>query len=220
MNDIQPIGQSEIDIKIKEAETCYSMGMMRDALQIYERILAGLPDEDGQIQKTIGLKVTQLKKEIEDQEEADSQGFSEEDISLFKKTLSAHDDVPTLLDGAAALKELGLMDEAIAEYEKLLAFDYSKVDYSKLDYSPVKIICDYLACLLAVKAPQDTVKEAYKVIYNHNLKEKETAEIKFWLGLEMEKKDQNDLAYELYETASEIDPNNSEISEKLFDRCT
>jgi type II secretory ATPase GspE/PulE/Tfp pilus assembly ATPase PilB-like protein len=220
MNNSQPIDQSEIEMKIKEAETCYSMGMMRDALQIYERILADLPGENGQIRKTISTKINQVKKEIEDQEEAESQGFSEEDISLFKKTLSAHDDVPTLLDGAAALKELGLMDEAIAEYEKLLEFDYTKVDYSKFDYSPVKIICDYLSCLLAVKAPQDTVKEAYKVIYNHNLKEKETAEIKFWLGLQMEQKDQNDLAYELYETASEIDPANQEILEKLNSQKT
>jgi type II secretory ATPase GspE/PulE/Tfp pilus assembly ATPase PilB-like protein len=220
MNNSQPIDQSEIEMKIKEAETCYSMGMMRDALQIYERILADLPGENGQIRKNISTKINQVKKEIEDQEEAENQGFSEEDISLFKKTLSAHDDVPTLLDGAAALKELGLMDEAIAEYEKLLEFDYTKVDYSKFDYSPVKIICDYLSCLLAVKAPQDTVKEAYKVIYNHNLKEKETAEIKFWLGLQMEQKDQNDLAYELYETASEIDPANQEILEKLNSQKT
>ena len=127
MNNIQPIGQSEIEIKIKEAETCYSMGMMRDALQIYERIIASLPGKDGQIRKTIGTKITQLKKEIEDQEDAESQGFSEEDISLFKKTLSAHDDVPTLLDGAAALKELGLMDEAIAEYEKVTTVDPAAV---------------------------------------------------------------------------------------------
>ena len=215
MNDTQPVDQTELEIKIKEAETCYSMGMMRDALQIFEQVLAGLPGENGRMRKTIDTKINQLKKEIEDQEEAESQGFSDEDISIFKKTLSAHDDVPTLLDGAAALKELGLMDEAIAEYEKLLAFDYTKVDFSKFDCSPVRIICDYLSCLLAVKAPQETVKEAYKVIYNQNLKEKETAEIKFWLGLQMEDKDQNELAFELFETASEIDPSNEEIAEKL-----
>ncbi len=215
MNDIQPIDQSDIEMRIKEAETCYSMGMKRETATIYQQILNGLSVKDGQIRQTIQSKINKLQKEISDQEEEESKGFSPEDISIFKKTLSVHDDVPTLLDGAAALKELGLIDEAITEYEKLLEFDYSKFDYSEFDYSPVKIICDYLDCLLEVKQPQEVVKEAYKVIYNHNLKEKETAEIKYWLGLNFEKKDHNDLAYELYETAAEIDPSNTEIQEKL-----
>ena len=215
MNDFQPTDQSEMDVKIKEAETCYSMGMMHEAVSVYEQVLSSLSGDDGQIRETIRTKINQLKKEIKVQEEADNQGFTAEDISIFKKTLSVHDDVPTLLDGAAALKELGLIDEAIAEYEKLLEFDYSKFDYSKLDYSPVKIICDYLDCLLEIKQPRQVVKEAYKVIYKHNLKEKETAEIKYWIGLQLEKKDHNDQAYELYETAAEIDPSNMEILEKL-----
>jgi type II secretory ATPase GspE/PulE/Tfp pilus assembly ATPase PilB-like protein len=215
MNAIQPIVQSEIELRIKEAETCYSMGMMAETLTIYEQILSGLKGQDGQIRDTVRSKINQLKKEIEVQEEADSRGFTAEDISIFKKTLSVHDDVPTLLDGAAALKELGLIEEAIAEYEKLLEFDHSKFDYSKLDYSLVKIICDFLGCLLEVKSPRKVVKEAYKVVYKHNLKEKQTAEIKYWLGLQLEKKDHNDLAYELYETASEIDPSNREIIDKF-----
>jgi type II secretory ATPase GspE/PulE/Tfp pilus assembly ATPase PilB-like protein len=215
MNDIQPMGPSDIQVKIKEAETCYSMGMIREAVSIYETLLTGLQVNDGQIRDTIQSKLTKLKQELSDREEADNKGFSAEDISIFKKTLSVHDDVPTLLDGAAALKELGLMDEAVAEYNKLLEFDYSKFDYSKFDYSLVKILCDYLGCLLEVKQPQKVVKEAYKVVYNHSLKEKETAEIKYWLGLQLEKKGHNDLAYELYETASEIDAANKDIQEKL-----
>jgi len=215
MSAIQPSVQSEIDLRIKEAETCYSMGMMGEAISIYEQILSGLKGQEGQISETVRSKINQLKKEIEAREQADRKGFTAEDISIFKKTLSVHDDVPTLLDGAAALKELGLIEEAIAEYEKLLEFDHTKFDNSNLDYSLVKIICDFLACLLEVKSPQKVIKEMYKVVYKHNLKEKQTAEIKYWLGLEMEKKDHNDLAYELYETASEINPSNAEIIEKL-----
>ncbi len=215
MNDIQPIGQSEIEMRIKEAETCYSMGMMQEAVTVYQQVLSGLSGKDGQIRETIRSKINKLKKEITDQEEADTKGFTAEDIAIFKKTLSVYDDVPTLLDGAAALKELGLVDEAIAEYERLLEFDYAKFDYSKFDYSLVKIICDYLGCLLEIKQPQKVIKEAYKVVYKHNLKEKETAEIKYWIGLQLEKKDQNARAHELYETAAEIDPSNTEIRDKL-----
>jgi type II secretory ATPase GspE/PulE/Tfp pilus assembly ATPase PilB-like protein len=215
MNDIQPIGQSEIETKLKEAETCHSMGMMQEALQVYEQVLASLPGKDGQTRKTVASRISLLKKDIESQEEVENQGVTEEDISIFKKTLSTHDDVPTLLDGAAALKELGLMEEAIAEYEKLLKFDYSKFDYTETDYSPIKILCDYITCLLDVKAPEDVVKEAYKIIYKQNIKEKETAQVKFWLGLQLEKKDHFELAYDLYEASAEIDPSHTEAVERL-----
>ena len=215
MNTIHPVENPEIKMKIKEAETCHSMGMVREALQVYENIISGLPGKDAQLREVVRGKISVLRKEIVDQEQAEKQGVTEEDLSILKKTLSVHDDVPTILDSAAALKELGLLDEAIAEYEKLLQFDFSKSDYSKLDCSPAKIIFDYLNCQLEVKPPQEVVKEAYKVIYKHNLSEKETAQIKFRLGLQLEEKDQNDIAFELYKTASEIDPSNVDIINKL-----
>jgi tetratricopeptide (TPR) repeat protein len=107
------------------------------------------------------------------------------------------------------------MEEAVAEYERLMEFDFTKSDYSKFDYSPAKIIQDFLDCLLDTKPPQQVVKIAYKVIYKHSLKDPEVAQLKFWLGSEMEKKAQKDLAIELYKKAAEIDPKNNEISDKL-----
>jgi len=210
MGGIESIGQPDLEIKIKEAETCHSMGMLAEALGVYEQVLAGLGQSDSQVQQNIQSKIVRLQKELEEQERSDNRGLTAEDISIFKKTLSSHDDVPTLLDGAAALKELGLLDEAIAEYEKLLEFDYSK-----FDYTPAKIICDYLLCVLDSKPAQEVVKHAYKVIYKHNIKEKETAQIKFWLGIQLEKRDQADLAFELYQAAAEIDPANPEIIDKI-----
>jgi type II secretory ATPase GspE/PulE/Tfp pilus assembly ATPase PilB-like protein len=215
MNDIEPIGQTEIEMKIKEADTCHSMGMMQEALQICEQILADLPENDDPIRETIGTKITQLKKEMEDRQEDACQGITEEELTFFKETLSNNNDVPTLFDGAAALKELGLMEEAIAEFEKLLEFDYSKFDSTQEDFSLEKILCDYLDCLLEVRPPREVVDEAYKVVYKHRLKEKQTAKIKFWLGRRLEKKEHSDLAYELYQTAAEIDSSNMAVVEKL-----
>ena len=215
MNDIQSMGQPQIATKLKEAETCHSMGMMAEALQVYEQVLANLPGKDGQMRETVVARINVLKKDIENQEETENKGVTQEDISIFKKTLSSHDDVPTLLDGAAALKELGLMEEAIAEYEKLLKFDYSKFDYSEADYSPIKIVCDYLTCLLDVKPPQEVIKDAYRVIYKQDIKEKETAQVKFWLGLQLEKKNHFDLAYDVYEAVAGIDPSHTEAIERL-----
>ncbi|MCK5418821.1 MAG: hypothetical protein KAI93_09955, partial [Desulfobacterales bacterium] len=82
-------------------------------------------------------------------------------------------------------------------------------------YSPAQIVVDYLTCLLQTRQAREVVQKAYKVIYQHNLNDKENAQIQFWLGIEMEKRDQRDQALELYETAAKIDPKNQEIKEKL-----
>jgi len=215
MGNTQAVEPQDVKLKIREAEVCYSMGMIQDALGVYEQIISGPPIKDNQLQETIQQKIGQLKKEVADQEESENRGVTAEDISIFKKTLSGHEDVPTLLDGARAFKELGLVEEAVAEYEKLLEFDFSKSDYSKLDYSPAKIIQDFLICLLEIKSPADVVKHAYKAIYQQPLQDTETAQLMLWLGSEMEKRSQNDLASELFKKSSEVDPKNNDVSDKL-----
>jgi type II secretory ATPase GspE/PulE/Tfp pilus assembly ATPase PilB-like protein/tetratricopeptide (TPR) repeat protein len=211
----QAVEQTDIQTKIKEAETCHSMGMIDEALSLYERVLSLTPDQEDQSAEAIRNKISHLRKEIEMREMAENQGLSAEDITLFRKNLSLHDDVPTILDGARALKELGLLEEATVEYEKLLQFDFGKSDYSKLDYSPAQIVVDYLTCLLQTRQAQEVVQKAYKVIYQHNLNDKENAQIQFWLGIEMEKRDQRDQALELYESAAKIDLKNQDLKEKL-----
>ncbi len=215
MSKAQTVEQTDIKLKIKEAETCHSMGMIDEALALYEQVLSFSSDQDDQSSEAIRQKVSHLRKEIEMREMAENQGLSAEDITLFRKTLSLHGDVPTILDGARALKELGLLEEATVEYEKLLQFDFGKSDFSKLDYSPAQIVVDYLTCLLQTKQAREVLKKAYKVIYQHNLKDNENAQIQFWLGNEMEKRDQRDQALELYKAAAKIDPKNKEITNRL-----
>jgi type II secretory ATPase GspE/PulE/Tfp pilus assembly ATPase PilB-like protein len=215
MGNTQALAPEDLRLKIREAETCYSMGMIQDAIGVYETILAGSPIKDAQLQQSIEQKIGMLKKEKIDQERVDNKGVTAEDISIFKKTLSVNEDLPTLLDGARALKELGLLDEAVAEFQKLLEFDFSKSDYSKFDYSPAEIIQDYLSCLIELKLPPDIVKLAYKAIYQHSLSDSEMSDLMHWLGEELEKRSQNDLATELYKKAFEIDPQNAAVADKL-----
>ncbi len=215
MSNMPSSPHSDLALKLKEAETCHSMGMADVALNVYEQVLALTSENDHHIRETVRSKISQLKRELVDLRKAEKKKVSAEDLSIFKKTLSFSDDVPTILDGAAALKELGLIEEAIAEFEKLLGLDYSKYDHLDPDYSPSRIIHDYLACLLEAKPPEIVVKTAYKVVYQHNLPEKETARIKFWLATEVEKREQSDLALDLYKAAAEIDPEDDEIQNRF-----
>ena len=131
MSQTHASSRADIDLKIKEAETCYGMGMLEEALVLYEQVGANGNGMDPQARRALGEKIGRLKKEILEHQESEGNGLSAEDISMFKKTLSSQDDIPTLLDGAAALKELGLMPEAAAEYEKLMQLDPSAFDFSK-----------------------------------------------------------------------------------------
>jgi type II secretory ATPase GspE/PulE/Tfp pilus assembly ATPase PilB-like protein len=215
MSKTQPVEQKEIKMKIKEAETCYSMGMIDEALSLYEKALALSSDQGIDGNGDIRNRIDDLRKELEVRKTSENQNLSPESISLFKKNLSMANDVPTILDGARALKELGLIEEATAEYEKLIQIDFAESDYAKLDCTPAQMVVDYLTCLLQTEKAKAVVKKAYKVIYRYSLTDKETARIQFWLGCEMEKRDQRDPALELFETAFKIDPNNAEISNKL-----
>jgi type II secretory ATPase GspE/PulE/Tfp pilus assembly ATPase PilB-like protein len=215
MSKAQPVEQPDIKLKIKEAETCHSMGMIDEALTLYEQVLSLSSDQDIDGNGDIHNKIKKLRKELELREVDENQGLSPEDITLFRKNLSLSDDVPTILDGARALKELGLLEEATVEYEKLIQFDFAKSDCSALDYSLAQIVVDYLTCLLQTEQAQVVVKKAHKAIYQYNLTDKETAQIQFWLGCEMEKRDQRDSALELFESAFKMDPDNAEILQKL-----
>ncbi len=215
MNPVQASSPSNIDMRIKEAETCYSMGMIEEALELYEQVVASGDGLAPQARLTLSEKVDQLKKEILDQKEADKKALSAENISVLKKTLSVREDFATLLDGAAALKELGLMEEAAAEYEKLMEADPDACEALKSDGLPAKIIRDYLACLLEIREPAEVVKRAYKVVYKFNLGNKETARIKFWLGQQMEQKEMHDLSFDLYHAAAEMDAADPEIAGSL-----
>ena len=114
MNETQAAGPSDVDLKIKEAETCYAMGMFEESLALYEHVIASNKSIHPQARQTLSEKISRLKKEILERQASERKGISPEDISIFRKTMSMQKDIPTLLDGAAALKELGLMEEAVA----------------------------------------------------------------------------------------------------------
>jgi type II secretory ATPase GspE/PulE/Tfp pilus assembly ATPase PilB-like protein len=215
MNHTQASSPANVDLRIKEAETCYAMGMIEEALDLYQQVVDSSNTLSPQLRQTLSEKVDQLKKEIQDQKQSEKKALSAEHISVFKKTLSVREDFATLLDGAAALKELGLMEEAAAEYEKLMEADPAACDALKSDGLPGKIIRDYLACLLDICEPAEVVKKAYKIVYKFSLGNKETARIKFWLGQQMEHKEMHDLSFDLYEAAAEMDAADPEIADRL-----
>jgi type II secretory ATPase GspE/PulE/Tfp pilus assembly ATPase PilB-like protein/tetratricopeptide (TPR) repeat protein len=216
----QPALRAEIELKIKEAETCYGMGMVEEALHLYEVILESDRNLSADMQQALTEKITKLKDEIERSKDSEKKKISTQDISFFKKAIATQTDVSALdvsalLDGATALKELGLMEEAAAEYQKFFQLDDAAGDFSKSNGTLPRVICDYLACLLETQEAPDVLKAATEIVGKFKLTHKDLARIDFWLGQQYEKRQLYDLAYECYRKSLELDGSNAEVASRL-----
>ena len=145
--------KSDTSAKINEAEVCFSMGLYDEALAIFNQILSEYPDLDEKNKQNILDKVDKIKKQIEDQDSDEAGSVSTEEISMLKKSLSGQEDAPAILDSASAFKDLGLYEEALAEYEKILV----------LDHPPEKVVADIVDCLLKLFSPNDLFDKVIKI---------------------------------------------------------
>ena len=205
METIQQEEKMNLESKINEAEIYRSMGLLSESLGVYESVLSDLPASDIDNQDKIKQKISQINREIVEQEEVDKQDISSEDISILKNGASDEEDVQAVLASAAAWKELGLYGEAVAEYEKLFT----------LDCHPGKIVSEMVACLSVTHTPSNIVEHVETIVDKQKLGKKEKVQIKLRLAMEMEKRGQKELALDLYRSAKKIDPEDKDIKKKL-----
>ncbi len=197
--------RTDIESRINEAEVCRSMGLFTDSLNIYENILSLVSSHDADTVETIKKRIGLLKKEIADHEEKQPKGVSAKEISMFKKTLSSQGDVPAILDSASAFKEMGLHNEAVAEFAKLFMEEY-----------PVeKVVPELSESLLKLHTPSKALEELDKLIHDQKLNNGRLAQIKFLLGQELEKRDHREYALDCYKAAHKLGPGDVEIKKRL-----
>ncbi len=202
---------SEVDVRINEAEVCRSMGLFDESLTIYEQILAGLTESDGELLETVKHKIADLRSEISNRAQKEVKHVSAKDISMLKKTLSGQDarkggpSGQTLLDSAASFKELGLFSEAINEYEKLIV----------QGHTPESISADFADCLLKLHSPDKVIEYITKLVGDQRLAKEYGATVLYLFGQEMEKRDHKDPALDLYKSALKANPAETEIQKRL-----
>jgi len=214
MNSNYSFSAAELQIKLKEAQSYQSMGLLDEALGLYKMVFSSSIDKNSQIQKLAQQKISQIEKDMSDWDISNEQ-VSDEDISALKKSMPIDDNLATILDKARALKELGLFSEAKNDYEKLLWTENAQLAQFKVNRSLGQIIQEYLACLLNI-TPLHEIEKAYdKIIHKHNIDNQEIVEIQCWLGMEMEKRDQRELALSHYQTALKNNPQNNEILDRV-----
>lgn len=156
--------------------------------------------------KIIKEKISGVENEVANLEKTESNQVSAEDISKFKDTMMADDGSNTaILDSAEAFSDMGLHKEAAAEYKKILLQDY-----------PVeKIFPQFAKTILKLHSPAKAVEQIESLVNDQRLDKKKRARIKLYFGKEMDRRDHKDQALDLYKTAAELDPDDSEIKKRL-----
>jgi len=204
MSSVPQTDKTRIDLRAKEAEAYHSHGLLNESLELYEQILSSTPKLEPDRQKFIKEKIQFLKNEIAELKNVND-SITSDDVTIFKQTWEVDEDVHDILGSISAFKELGLFNEAVDEYMKLF----------QMDYPTVKIIPGLVECLFQFHSPSRVIDQIYKIAYDDNLSDTAKAEVRFALGLEMEKRSHKDLALELFQSVSEINPDYPEIKSKI-----
>jgi len=182
--------KTEIALKMNEAEVCRSMGLLAESLSVYEQILTKKADLASQDEETIRNNIKEIKKEIADLEQVESQAVSEKEISFFKETMTSDQDIQAILDSASAFKDLGLHSEAIDEYKKLFFLDY---DFNK-------IIPEITESFIKAHSPKKIIEQTDEIFKGDEIGKSKLALIILGFGKEMEKRDNREIALELYDS--------------------
>ena len=196
--------EMDVETRIKEAEIYRSMGLLKESLSIYDEILSAVPEHETHTLQTIKKSIQGLMMEIEGLK-TEIPEISQENISIIEEVISTDGNALEILNNAEAFKELGLIKEAVAEYEKLF----------ELDYPAIKIIPDFVESLLGLVSPNDAVEKVEQTLSKLSLEARQLAQIKYSIGLQLEHNGNKDLAVNQFKSASEIDPENKEIKQKL-----
>jgi len=205
MEDVQIDLSMDVDAKINEAKVCHEMGLLDESLEVYQKVIPLIPEEDAHLLEKVKTQIGTLQKEIEERENTAPQSVSAEDLSIFKEALYIPENIPAITDSATAFKDMGLYNEAVLEYEKLLF----------LDHPYDKIIPEMTECLLKTKSLNKIVAHFELTIKDERLKQEDKANIQLYLGLEMEKRDHKDIAVDLYKVALALNPNSKEINQRI-----
>jgi len=206
MNNATNEASASMDARMKEAEVYYSMGLLEEALSAYESLLSEVPDSDDDTRKVLEERLQELRGEIDnDGDGTASEDMSTQDLSFLRKAFRSDENSEALLESARAFQELGLYNEAFAEWEKLLQSDYP------LD----RLLPEIKDYLQKTKSPKKVLPKVEHLIDSKNLSADEKARITSEFASIMEQRGQGDTALDLYSEAVKLAPHNRDFRSKL-----
>ena len=198
------LSMSEINAKIHEAEVYQSMGLLDASLDAYQHLLSDFQIPDSQKEQEIQNRMASLRSQINELEKEGVGKVSPRELSILQGS-PAEETIETLIESAAALRELGLVKESAAEYEK--AFKKSPLT--------ADLVPRFMDCLLVFNSPGQVAERLSPIIDQLDIETSQKAELVSDLGLDMEKRGHKDTAIEFYKSSLMMAPGVNEVEQRL-----
>jgi len=197
--------RNNIESKINEAEVCRSMGLQQDAIKIYEMVLAELPTHETQRIDQFTRQIRLLQNEHASREKTKPCDIPCGDIDILIGQLPKPNNPSSIFDKASAFLEMGMYEQAVAEFVRLLDKDF-----------PFEIVVPELTESLLKLHPAIKVSEEFnRLLDEQDLVDPKKAKITFLFGREMEQKNFREEALEIYKAAYQMDARDTEIKKAL-----
>ena len=198
-------GDSDITLRLREADVYGSMGLCEEALEIYELLLArGLPGDDS-LREDTESKVRSLKEELSRRDQDGAGRLHAEEISMIKHAVSAKGSAREMIDSASALKELGLLDEAAREYEKLL----------HSNDPPLEVLPEVFDCFFKRYSVDEALSRLEGIASGMALSPAGQGDFKYRLGLDLERRGHRDRALKAFRESLALNPANADVKVRL-----
>lgn len=112
-------GKMTIALLKREAELYRTQGLHREAISVYEKILEAGSALDAEVWQAAQCRVEQLSQELAVLECAPVDAISPAAVDLIRGVWEGRGDTCDPHNSARAFREMGLFEEALAEYAKL-----------------------------------------------------------------------------------------------------
>lgn len=195
----------DVQIKLREADVYYSMGLYEESLQIYMNLVSGNAQWETEQHNAILHKISVLKRRIQELESEIPAGISSQQLSFLHQAHPRDEGYHEAMESGRALAELGLWKEAQVEYEK--AFLQKPAD--------PEILKPYLDSMLKQMTPEQVASHLSSWVGQSFSKARIRGEILAAAATEFARRDQKDTAVKLFHAASAMEPDNPEFADRL-----
>jgi tetratricopeptide (TPR) repeat protein len=198
-------GKMTIALLKREAELYRTQGLHREAINVYEKILETGSTLDPEVRQAAQCRVDALAQELRVLEPGPGDAISPAEVDSIRGGWKDRGDACDPYNCARVFREMGLFEEALAEYAKL--------------YQPLRPAPDALAglceCLSRCCAPASLPQRFARLLVPHGLDVRETADAQFDLAATAEKKGFAETALALYRAVHRIAPDYPGLRRRL-----
>ena len=180
------------------------MGLLEASLDTYHHLLSGSQIPDPEKAQEIQNRMASLRSKLQELDKEGVGNVSPRELSILQGS-PAEETIETLIESAGALKELGLVKESAAEYEKAFRKNPFFAD----------LLTRFMDCLFLFHSPGQVAEYLCPLVDQLNIENPQKAGLISDMGLDMEKRGHKDTAIELYKAALMMDPGVSEVEQRL-----